>query len=72
MNAVFLNLALLQRRRAVHFNEQQIAYLLGISLETDQIRVVKIFLYVIAAGLVQTGSIEAVSIKRCWFSKACR
>ena len=42
---------------------KQIAYLLGISLETDQIRVGKIFMYVIAEGLVQTGSIEAVSIK---------
>ena len=42
---------------------KQIAYLLGISLETDQIRVGKIFMYVIAEGLVQTGSIEAVSIE---------
>ena len=43
---------------------KQIAYLLGISLETDQIRVVKIFLYVIAEGLVQTGSIEAVLVQQ--------
>jgi hypothetical protein len=42
---------------------KQIAYLLGISLETDQISVGKNLLYVIAAGLVQTGSIEALLVQ---------
>jgi hypothetical protein len=43
---------------------KQIAYLLGISLETDQIRIGKVFLYVIAAGLVQTASFEAVLVQQ--------
>jgi hypothetical protein len=43
---------------------KQIAYLLGISLEADQISVGKNLLYVIAADLVQTGSIEAVLVQQ--------